>query len=226
MIDVLKDKKAVIFDWDGTLVDSTDWVIKAHNHVRKHFNLPLWTKDDIFSCSSLSTRELYPSIYGDRAQEALDLIWNFVKTHNLESALPYECAGQLLQTLFDHNMMMGVVSNKRHDPLHEVINHLKWRHFFTGVVGAGHSKRDKPSEIPLLDCMAQIDSDLKPADILYVGDTETDLLTAQNAACDVVFIQSDQPHPDLIEKYTPIASYDDLNGFLTGVMSIKRPQVA
>ena len=61
----LKNYKAVIFDWDGTLVDTCGLILKAHNHVRKHYNQPEWTMDDFLGCASQSAREYYPTVYGD-----------------------------------------------------------------------------------------------------------------------------------------------------------------
>ncbi|NQZ13970.1 MAG: HAD family hydrolase [Alphaproteobacteria bacterium] len=199
--------KAIIFDWDGTLVDSTDWVLGAHNHVRQFMEQPLWTKDDIFGCSSLSTRELYPEIYGDRAQEAMDLLSEYTTKYNLQGANPYEKAEALLLVLRGNGHYLGVVSNKRHEPLNEMVDHLNWREYFTSIVGAGYADRDKPSATPLLLSINEINRSMEPRDILYVGDTETDLLCAKNAGCDIAFIQTGGERPDLIRKYAPTYSF-------------------
>ena len=82
--------KAIIYDWDGTLSNSEDWVVEAHNEVRRAFDLPLWTREDIFSSSSLSTRELYPQIYGDDADKAMQILFDFTTQNNLSSADPYD----------------------------------------------------------------------------------------------------------------------------------------
>lgn len=202
--------KAIIFDWDGTLVDSTDWVVDAHNHVRSTFNLELWTKDDIFSSSSLSSRELYPKIYGDRAEEAMDILFAYVDEHNLESAIPYKGAANLLKLIQKRNMPQGVVSNKRHEPLNELVEHLNWQDYFSSVIGAGHCERDKPDAAPLRKAMLQISPNLQTSEVLYIGDSETDLQTAKNTGCDAILIQSDKPRPDLISQYTPIIACDNI----------------
>ena len=216
MIDLTR-YKAIIFDWDGTLVDSTDWVLAAHNHVRKNMDKPLWSKDDIFGCSSLSTRELYPEIYGENAQAAMSLLHDYTSKYNLEGSNPYHGAKELLEFLVEQNQFLGVVSNKRHEPLNELIDHMKWRSYFVSTIGAGYAKRDKPHSSPLMTCIIQIDSNLTAKDILYVGDTETDLMTAKNTECDVVFIQSDKPRPDLIKKYSPNYSFNNLKEFTAAV---------
>jgi len=211
---ILQNYKAIIFDWDGTLVDSADWVVNAHNHVRIAFDLPLWTKDDIFSSSSFSARELYPQIYGDKSDEALNMLIEYTTKHNFDSAHPYDGAEELLQFIQDNNVLQGVVSNKRHEPLNEMAKHLKWEDYFLVIIGAGYTSRDKPSAEPLLAAIEKIDLNLTPNDILYVGDTETDLLCAKNTGCDVAFIQSDGQRPDLIEKYQPAYNCNNINEFI------------
>ena len=59
-----------------------------------------------------------------------------------------------------------------------------------------------------------MEGNLTPKDILYVGDTETDLLCAQNTGCDVAFIQSGGSRPDLIEKYSPTYSCNNIEDFI------------
>jgi HAD superfamily hydrolase (TIGR01549 family) len=209
----LSKYKAVIYDWVGTLSNSENWVVEAHNQVRRAFNLPLWTKEDIFSSSSLSARELYPQIYGDDADHAIQILIDYTTQNNLSSAIPYEGAEDLLKYVQSQNIPQAVVSNKRHEPLNEVIDHLNWREYFESAVGAGFCKRDKPSAEPLLKCIDMMKGDFTAQNILYVGDTETDLLTARNARCDVAFIQSDKPRPDLVEKYNPVMVYDTIGQF-------------
>lgn len=211
---MISQYKAIIFDWDGTLVDSNDWVLAAHNHVRKIMNRPLWTKEDIFGHSSLSARETYPREYGSESGKAMEILYDYVKKHNQDSAKPYPHSKNVLQLLQDQKIPMGVVSNKRHEPLNEVIDYLEWRHFFKTAIGAGHAERDKPHSAPLFKALFDIHPQLKSEEVLYVGDSETDLLTAKNAGCDMAFVQSDKPRPDLIEKYQPQYAWDTLEPLL------------
>ena len=216
----LQNYKAIIYDWDGTLVNSEDWVVEMHNHVRAAFDLPLWTKDDIFASSSLSAREMFPKVYGDKSDEALAMLIEHTRKHNLDSAVPYGGAVELLQTIKENNILQGVVSNKRHEPLNEVVEYLKWKSYFSVIIGAGYASKDKPSAEPLLIAIKEIGNNITPDDILYVGDTETDLLCAKNTGCDAVLIQSDKPRPDLIDKYAPKYSFHNLESFTKALSTL------
>jgi phosphoglycolate phosphatase len=210
----LSQYKAVIFDWDGTLVDTCDLVLDAHNHVRKHYGHAEWSMDDFLGQASKSAREYYPEVYGDKADEAQVILYEYVEKHHLNYLEPMNQAQEILETI---DLPMALVSNKRHKFLHIEVEVMGWAHHFKSMIGAGHAEKDKPSPIPLLLAISEIDTRLKPSDILYVGDTETDILTAKNTGCDVVFIQSDKPRPDLIETYNPAFFFNDLKSFAEAV---------
>ncbi|MEM7617940.1 MAG: HAD family hydrolase [Pseudomonadota bacterium] len=206
--------KAVIFDWDGTIVDTCGLILDAHNHVRKHFDKPLWTMEDFLGRASESAREYYPKVYGDRAEEAQEVLYDYVEAHHLNYLEPMADSENLLNEIKQLGLPMAIVSNKRHKTLGIEIEHVGYQDYFDFVIGAGVAKRDKPSADPILDAMAALNHNLKPEEVLYVGDTETDLLAAQNAKLPVVFIQSDAPRPDLIEKYAPNYNYLSISEFL------------
>lgn len=211
---MLSKYKAVIFDWDGTLVDTCGLVLDAHNHVRQFMGHKLWTMDDFLGQASKSAREYYPEIYGDRAEEAQTLLYDFVGENHLTYLKPMDQSREFLDFVKTMNMPMAIVSNKRHDFMVKEVGVMEWHDYFVSLVGAGQAAKDKPSADPLLAAIAEIDGKLKPTDILYVGDTETDLICAKNAGCPVVFIQSDKPRPDLIEAYKPDHSFHSLAEFL------------
>lgn len=220
---MIEKYKAIIFDWDGTLVDTCGLILDAHNHVRTYMGQELWTMDDFMGRASQSAREYYPKIYGDRAEEAQKVLYEFVEEHHLTYLKTMPNAANLLSAC---PLPMGVVSNKRHGTLHTEIKAMNWEEFFVCVIGAGRAKKDKPSPDPLLMAIKEIDPDLKPSDILYVGDTETDLLCAQNAGCPVALVQSDKPRPDLIKKYNPDYAWDDLSPFLAEISTFQPEKTA
>jgi phosphoglycolate phosphatase len=215
---------AIIFDWDGTLVDTCGLILDAHNHVRGYMDQPLWTMDDFMGRASQSAREYYPQIYGDRADEAQKVLYDFVEEHHLTYLKAMNNAAEILSSLSRRGTPLGVVSNKRHTTLHKEIEAMGWQDYFTASVGAGHAIKDKPAADPLLLAIKAIDGMAQPSDILYVGDTETDLLCAKNAACPVALVQSDKPRPDLIEKYKPDYAWEDLSPLLEQI-SEKTPQM-
>ena len=216
--------KAVLFDWDGTLVDTCGMVLDAHNHVRKIHNLPLWEAEDIFGRVSRSARETYPKIYGDRAAEAQKQLYEFVDKHHLEYLEVLDGASAILGSLAEKNIPVGVVSNKRHEVLLKEITQLGWDRYIKAAVGAGEAEEDKPSAQPFRLAMRRVDEALTPRDILYVGDTETDMLCARNTGVECVYIHHGNPRAVLLETYAPsfsCANLSELQDYLSASLEKK-----
>lgn len=208
-----KNYKAIIFDWDGTLVDTCGLILDAHNHVRTYMGHETWTMDDFLGRASKSAREYYPEVYGERSDEAQRVLYEYVAEHHLNYLKLMDHAEELLIALKNRNIPLGIVSNKRHDFLLKEVSVTKLESYFDVVIGAGYTDEDKPSPEPLLFALSKIDVNLKPSEILYVGDTETDLMCAQNTKCPVAFVQTDKPRPDLVDKYKPDFVWNDLCSF-------------
>ncbi len=199
----IHDFKAIIFDWDGTLVDSAKLILNAHNHVREKMGFEPWTHEDIFGHSSKSARETYPEIFEDRSDEALAILYDYTDNADLKNLQVFEGSKPLLDSIKEYGVTMGVVSNKRHDPLMREITHIGWTHYFDVMVGAGLAERDKPNAAPLIFALDKLSFDVKPSEILYVGDSETDLLCAKNAGSPAALIGEGATFDRLVKKYNP-----------------------
>jgi phosphoglycolate phosphatase len=195
--------KGVFFDWDGTLVDSLPLLFAAHNHVRGQLGYPLWTREEYAKAIVYSTRELYPKLYGERSQEAQDMLYGYIKENHIKQMKILEGAEDVVAYLSSHNVPMGIVSNKRHDVLRAEVEHLGWHRHFGVYNGAGVASADKPSGAPLLHALREHGQGLGTGDIIYVGDTESDLSCAKEAGCPVIFITHGKDHAALIEQYEP-----------------------
>lgn len=210
----LRDPELIIFDWDGTLVDSFDLLYAAHNHVRRAMDLTPWSEDEARHYIRASAREIYPEIYGDSCDDAIKLLYNFVEQHHIAKLAAMPSAKELLS--FIHNetsIPMAVVSNKNQHYLEREIASLKWYNYFSCIVGAGRAERDKPSSAPIDFLFNKLESSGIPAPdnnkVWFVGDTETDMICAQAAHITPVFIRCGFGNDDIIEKYKPKAVIND-----------------
>ncbi len=202
--------KAVFFDWDGTLVDSLPLLFASHNHVRVQMGLHPWTQEEYRQAIVFSTRELYPKIYGERSQAAQDMLYHYIKENHLQQLTLLDGAEELIECLAARGVPMGVVSNKRHDVLRREVEHVGWGKHFGVYNGAGVAALDKPSGVPLIHALAEHPASPSVKDIIYVGDTESDLSCAQEAGCPVAFIRHGQDRADLLSRYEARYVVDDL----------------
>lgn len=195
--------KAVFFDWDGTLVDSLGLLISAHNHVRAAHGLTLWSDEDFFGAVTYSSRELYPKIYGDKSDDAQKMLYEYIHANHLQYLETMEGSKDLLDWLKAKNIPMAVISNKRNDILVREVEHLGWQDYFGVYMGAGIAPKDKPDGAPIIYALDKHPDDLKMEELLYVGDTETDLKTCKDAGCACAYIKQEGRSEGLVDLYKP-----------------------
>lgn len=196
--------KALFFDWDGTLVDTLDFVFTAHNHVREAMGFTRWTRDEFREHTKFSSRQLYPRIYGTRAQEAMDVLERFMDDNHLkpENLVLLNGSRDILSVAHNAGIPMAVISNKRDQFVNREVDHMGLRPYFASVIGAGVAESDKPSAAPLLYALNAAGITPGP-DVWYVGDTEPDVLCAHAAGCTAVLLHHDKDHAALITTHKP-----------------------
>lgn len=194
--------KAVFWDWDGTLVDSFAFLHRTHNHVRSKFDMPTFTIEEFGHYFGKPREKLYRDIYGaENIEKAKEHFEAFVLANHHEIQ-PMDGAERLLKALADLELPMGVVTNKKGPLVVKEISNHGWNHFFSVTIGAGEAEEDKPSPAPLLLALEKSGLDIEPHEVLFVGDTENDVLCAHHAGAKLAFIEED------IEKHIIAREYN------------------
>lgn len=177
--------QAILFDWDGTLVDSYQWLLAIHNRVRVRMGAAPWNDQEFRFYMHYSSRDLYPVIFGEDAPKALEILQDELKHDNKDGMAPIPYAADLLEALKAQDLPLGVVSNKTHAGLTRDVVYYDWAPYFKGIVGAGRALRDKPAPDPAMLCLHEMGfmpNDLdQPHNIWFVGDTDTDVECAEAA---------------------------------------------
>lgn len=186
--------KAVLFDWDGTLVDSFSFLERAHNHVLANFNLPPLKHGGFRRYFGQPRDWVYSELYGKQAGAAQPLFENYVH-ENCHRIQPMNGASDLLNFIKSRGLASGVVTNKKNILVAREMKHLGWAPFFPVVVASGDTKHDKPHPGPLLEALEHLNIQAHSENVWYVGDTPLDAQCANNAGCKSVIIQKDLAEP-------------------------------
>src|SRR5262249_49332659 len=104
--------KAILFDWDNTLVDSWATIHEALNVVMSAMGKPLWSLQETKERVRLSLRESFPLHFGSRWEEARRIYLDVFRAIHLERLRPLPGCDELLRGLADEGIYLGVVSNK------------------------------------------------------------------------------------------------------------------
>lgn len=178
---VLPRPRAVLFDWDNTLVDTWDTIHHALVVTFTAMGREPWTMAETKRRVAKSLRDSFPELFGERWEEARKLYLDTFTATHLAQLKAVTGAGRMLEELADAGLYLGVVSNKTGAILRREAEHLGWTRHFGRIVGAGDAAVDKPLAAPILAALAG--SGIGCAESWYVGDTALDMECAANAGC-------------------------------------------
>ena len=175
----------VIFDLDGTLLDTLEDLFVATNFAIKSVGAPLRTKAEVRKMIGNGAIKLIERALGENAtpeivDNAVQSFTKYYKEHCEDFTKPYDGVMQLLATLKDKGVKIGIVSNK---PNYAV--QILAKNYFGDLIDVAigedekNGVRKKPAPDSVIKSIELLGGDLSSA--IYVGDSEVDIQTAKNA---------------------------------------------
>ena len=218
-------RQVLVFDLDGTLIDSAPDIADAVNLLLGEYKKPPLAVEHIKTmigdgAPTLLARALKAS---ELDLEAGDLMSRF-KVHYEASSTNrtalYPQVREILQTLWRAGRHLALCTNKPGAATRLVLNHFGLSALFQTIISGDSMKERKPSKEPLLAAIAQAGGDVARApDIsLMIGDSHTDLATAKAAGVPAIIIPSGYGRPaDRATQggYHEIVGFTDLPALLT-----------
>jgi len=186
--------RAILFDWDNTLVDNWAVIAEAMNAVFAAFDMPAWTLAETKARTRASLRDGFPRLFGDRAKEAGRIFTDHFAQRHLESLAEMPGAGALLAGLARSGLYLAVVSNKRGRFLRLEAERLGWTGHFAQLIGAADAPADKPDVAPV-DMALKGSGIARGTDVWFVGDADIDMVCAINARCHPVLLRREPLAP-------------------------------
>lgn len=170
--------RAILFDWDNTLVDTWPLIHSAMNATLREMGQEEWSIAKVRAEIKHSMRDSFPVLFGDRWEEAGRVYQQSYRSMHLSALTALPGAENMLAAIDRSQVFVGVVSNKQSVTLRQEVPALGWSHYFDVLVGATDAPRDKPHGDPAL--LALKDSGITPSPaVWFVGDTIADLGCAQ-----------------------------------------------
>lgn len=191
--------RAILFDWDNTLVDTWPCIAKATNITLQTMGHEPWTHEQVRERVAGSLRDTFPRIYGDRWEEARQVYYHAFEQVHLEMLCALPGAADVLGAARARGAYMALVSNKTGKYLRAEVAQLGWASMFGRMIGAQDALRDKPALDPVHMAMDGSGFRLGP-DVWFVGDAGIDVECGQAAGCTTVLVQAQSyegvQHPD------------------------------
>ena len=179
----------VIFDMDGTLLDTLDDLTSAVNHTLRQYSYPAHTKDEVRSfigngIGRLMRNAVPDNIDEDKFNQVFSSFKQYYTTHSSIETRPFAGILTMLGELKRRGIRTAIVSNKNIEAVEELNKHF-FSDYIQIAIGEKPGIRRKPYPDTLLEAMRLLDA----GHTLYVGDSVVDKQTADNAGVDCVLVR-------------------------------------
>ena len=187
--------RLIVFDLDGTLIDSRIDLCNSINAMLEHFSKPRLPDDVIATYigdgASMLVRRALGDPEGDRhdeeyVAEALNFFLDYYRIHKLDFTYVYDGVTDSLEAIrsaYPHTLM-AVLTNKPVNPSRAICAHFGLDRFFFQNYGGNSFHTKKPDPHGLLTLIAEASTlagrTIAPAETVMIGDSDVDILTARN----------------------------------------------
>lgn len=174
--------KGVIFDLDGTLVNTLEDLTDSMNAALTQIGRPARSRVQCMQMIGHGLRKFAERALGDEhlglTDQLLVRMVDYYKDHCLLKTAPYPGMAEIVAALSARGLRLGVLTNKNQLPAEIITRHL-FPDTFDPIVGAADGQPSKPDPQTTLAMIGGWG--LEAGEVLFVGDSETDIQTAANA---------------------------------------------
>jgi phosphoglycolate phosphatase len=206
--------KSIIFDLDGTLIDSAPSILFGFDHVLKANSLePLIPiTSSIIGPPLVQTLRMLSGINDEK--KLLKMAEQFKEYYDFNACLlcqPYHDVDEGLRKLVQANFELHIATNKRYVPTRYILKHLAWDNFFTSVYTLDKNELPFKSKSQMLKKQLE-DLDLSVDQAIYVGDRTEDMDAANNNQLN--FVGVSWGYGDFPNHIKAIQSFSQLNNLV------------
>ena len=186
----MKKYDTVIFDLDGTLLNTLEDLADAVNFVMREHQYPERTIDEVRRFVGNGIRRLMEqavpeTVSGDEFEQVFEQFKNYYTEHCQIKTCAYDGIMPLLEDLYEKGYVMAIVSNKNHAAVCE-LNDIYFKEYIKVAIGQKDGIRKKPAPDTVLQALKELGKEKETA--IYVGDSEVDFATAENTGMDCVLV--------------------------------------
>jgi len=213
MKDISQMKSLLIFDLDGTLLDTVADLAASTNYALKHCGFPVHEASDYKFFIGNGINKLFERVLpiGEKTIDNILLIrqhfLEYYGVHNADLTTPYPGISDMLLRLQEAGINLAVASNKYQKGTEKLIQHFFPEIKFVAVFGQRENIPTKPDPTIVYDILsiAKVEKQL----VLYIGDSGVDMHTAQNSGVEAVGVTwGFRPRAEM-EEFTPAYIVDN-----------------
>lgn len=185
-------RKLALFDFDGTLVNSVDDVVTCFDEALTMYDFPILTRDEYIECLGGNIDEAVSLILKDKnTPENIELIKNtYEKLYDeleKDNTKPYPEIHELLKSLQEMDMLFAINSNRKTDSIKYYVEKFFPDIHFESIEGHNPDYPSKPNPYSVNKIMKKLN--ICEDELIYIGDSQTDIQTAKNAKIDCLIVK-------------------------------------
>lgn len=186
----MKRYDTVIFDLDGTLLNTLEDLADAVNFVMRAHEYPERTLDEVRRFVGNGIRRLMEqavpeNVVGEEFEAVFEEFRSYYTEHCQIKTCAYDGIMPLLKVLNEKGYEMAIVSNKNHAAVCE-LNDIYFKQYINVAIGQKDGIRKKPAPDTVMQALKELGKEKESA--IYVGDSEVDFATAENSGMDCVLV--------------------------------------
>lgn len=182
-------KKLVIFDLDGTLIDSYEGIKDALNYAVRKFGKKPWDLKEVKKRVGRGLEILIEEAMGkDYVEEGVKLFREKYSKIYLKKTKILPSVKETIEYLYKKNILLAIASNKPSDFTKKIMENFGFSNHFSAIYGPFEVKNLKPHPEMIFKILK--DLDVKNEEALYVGDMILDAETAKNARIDCILVST------------------------------------
>lgn len=194
--------ETVLFDLDGTILDSNELIHVSFTHTFERFNIPC-TKEDIISCNGPPLRETF-NRFGSNPEEAEEMLKTY-RAFNLSNQEQYvkvfPDVFETLERLLDKGIKIGIVTSKMRDSVQIGLDVTGLGRYFETIVTFDDVVNPKPHPEAVLKAMKELNGDAETT--LMVGDNSHDIVSGNKAGVQTAGVAWSEKGEAYLAQYEP-----------------------
>lgn len=200
--------RAVLFDLDGTVIDSTDAIVQSHFHTFDTLGLPRPTRDFIISTIGFPMEVQVPMMTDHDPEEFIRIYRAWYEAHSAPMTVMLPGVEETFADLHARGVRLGFVTSKKRAAAEMLLEHLGTLHYMDARIGPMDVTHHKPHPEPVEKAMAQLG--VGPEETAFIGDMHFDVLAGQAAGVLTIAVTTGYETRAELEALNPAAVYDTM----------------
>ena len=208
----MNKEKIILFDLDGTLIDSTEAIVSTFLHSFNQLNFDFTgNEEDIKNLIGYPLDIMYKDLGVDEER-----VWDFVDTYKQRYKIISKEKTLLLENAYEAVELaskigrVSVVTTKTRMYTMPLLDHFNITQFFEIVTGRENVQNPKPHPEPILITLEQMNYDKEIHDVWMIGDTKLDLIAANQANINSIGLLCGYGSEEELKEYTNIIKQNSL----------------